>query len=157
MSEPGGESMRWSELVQRLRNSPEQLRMLLAGASYQDLHCSPGDGGWSVCEVVAHLCAVESPYRARLVRIVLEDQPCVAAIHVETGGYDTATPLGIMVDTFSALRAGTSAFLENLPPAARGRMAQHAELGCVTLREQVEALLAHDREHLARIAALLPK
>jgi len=155
MSQTVTESLRWSELLDRLRNVPQRIRDLVAGKAYEELHCGPGDGGWSACEIVAHLCAVESPYRARLVRIVLEDRPSVAAIHVETGGYDAATPLGIMSDTFAELRGGTTAFLEALPPAARGRMAQHAEKGTVTLREQVEALVVHDQEHLAQIAALL--
>jgi hypothetical protein len=155
MNTPVADSVRWSELLDRLRSVPEQIRAMIAGAAYEELHCAPGGGGWTVCEVVAHLCAVESPYRARLVRIVLEDQPKVAAIHVETGGYDVATPLGIMADTFAELRGGTVSFLESLPPSARGRLAYHAERGNVTLREQVASLSAHDQEHLIQIAALL--
>ena len=71
-----------------------------------------------VCEIMAHLCAIESPFRARLVRITLQENPSVAAIadHM-TGGYDLDTPAAILLDTFSELRAGTVAYLEKLPPA----------------------------------------
>ena len=55
----------------------------------------------------------------------------------------------------AALRDGTLALLESLPPDARARPAEHAAFGPTTLRGQVEALLAHDAEHLAEIAAML--
>ena len=111
---------------------------------------------WSLCEVVAHLCAVEPPYRARLVRMALEDNPHLAAIDdAITGGYDPQTPVAILVDTFTMLRAGTVAFLEHLPPESRARPALHAEVGPTTLRAQAETLLGHDEAHLAQIAARL--
>ena len=69
-------------------------------------------------EIMAHLCAIESPFRARLVRITLQENPSVAAIADNmTGGYDLDTPAAILLDTFSDLRAGTVAYLEKLPPA----------------------------------------
>ena len=69
---------------------------------------------------MAHLCAVESPFRARLVRITLQDNPSVATMADSmTGGFDLDTPAAILLDTFSELRAGTVVFLENLPAAAR--------------------------------------
>jgi len=40
---------------------------------------------------------------------------------------------------------------------ARARPAVHAELGPITLRSQVEALLANDEEQLARIRVILDR
>ncbi len=87
--------------------------------------------------------------------MTLEDNPRMAAIGCITGDYDPDTPVGILVETFAALRRDTLAFLENLPPIARARPGIHAELGPVTLRDQVESLSAHDEEHVAHIEALL--
>ena len=116
---------------------------------------APARDEWSVCEIIGHMCAIESPYRARLVRMTLEDNPRMTAIGCITGDYDPDTPVGILVETLGMLRRETVAFLENLPAIARGRPGIHAELGPVTLRNQVEALSAHDEEHVAHIAALL--
>ena len=85
----------------------------------------------------------------------LQDNPRMAAIGCITGDYDPETPISILVETFAMLRGETVAFLEELPPIARVRPGIHAELGAVTLRTQVEALSAHDEEHLAHIAALV--
>jgi hypothetical protein len=148
-------SMPWSALLGELRRTPERLRELFADVPVGQACDRPEGEMWSLCEVVSHLCAVESPYRARLVRMALEDNPHVAAIDRITGGYDPATPVGILLDTFADLRAGTVAFLVNLPPAARARPALHAEVGATTLRGQAEMLLEHDQRHLAQIAARL--
>ena len=114
----------------------------------------PTGDQWSVSETISHLCAVESPYRARLVRITLQDNPYVTAIGRITGDYDPATPVSILIETFMSLRTSTLDFLESLTPVPRARgTAVHAELGPITLRSQVEALLANDEEQLNRIRA----
>jgi hypothetical protein len=150
-------SITWSALLSGLHGTPERLSELLAGMSSEETCPRPDVEAWSLCEIVSHMCAVEPPYRARLLRIALEDCPHVAAIDRITGGYDPQTPIGILLDTFAALRAGTLAFLESLPAEARARPALHAQLGPTTLRGQAEALLAHDEGHLAEIAIRLGK
>lgn len=153
MSEP--KTLTWTALLTELARTPAELRSLLAGVT-PDIVCGrPASDQWSVCEIVSHMCATESPYRARLARIVLEENPRVAIIDRSTGGYDPETPASILVDTFARLRADTLAFLRSLPPAARMRPAMHAEFGPITLRSQVASLLEHDRAHLAQIAASL--
>ena len=150
-------SMTWSELLDALRSVPERLDALTSETAHDRMAARPNGDDWSVCQIVGHMCAVESPYRARLVRISLEDHPHVAAINCITGDYDPETPIAILVETFAMLRRETVRFLESLAPLARGRTAVHAELGHITLRSQVEALSAHDEEHLAQIARRLEK
>jgi hypothetical protein len=87
-----------------------------------------------------------------LLRMVLEDNPRISALARTTGGFDPDTPIGILLDTFTALRADTMVFLENLPPAARARPALHATRGATTLREEVAALLANDLECLEALS-----
>jgi hypothetical protein len=148
-------SLAWPALLAALRRTPRRLAELTAGAPAEVLAARPGAGEWSVSEIMGHLCAVESPYRARLVRITLQDKPYVTAIGRITGDYDPATPLEILLETFGVLRASTVAFLDALAPVARARPAIHEELGSITLRSQVQALLDHDEEYLAQIAAIL--
>jgi len=148
-------SLNWTALLDGLRATPGRLRTLMAEAPPGEVRCYESDAR-AVCEVMAHLCAVESPFRARLVHMTLQENPSVAAIADSlTGGYDLDCPAAILLDTFSELRAGTVAFLENLPPAARARPALHAETGPTTLRDQVAALLGHDEVELKRLTELL--
>lgn len=144
----------WTELLNQMRSVPDRLAALVADAG--PAACvRPAPDEWSVCEIIGHLCAIESPYRARLARMTLEDNPRMAAIGCITGDYDPATPVRILIETLAMLRGGTVAFLESLTPLDRGRPGVHAELGPVTLRSQVEALSAHDEEHVARIEKLI--
>lgn len=153
MSEP--KTLTWTALLAELARTPAELRSLLAAVP-PDVACGrPAPDHWSVCDIISHMCALEPPFRARLARIMLEENPRVAVIHRSTGGYDPKTPVSILLDTFARLRGDTLALLRTLPPAARVRPAVHAELGPITLRSQVESLLAHDREHLAQIASLV--
>jgi hypothetical protein len=146
----------WTDLLNQMRSVPERLAGL-TGDLGQSACVRPAPDEWSVCEIIGHLCAVESPYRARLVRMTLEDNPRMAAIGCITGDYDPETPVRILLETLASLRRETLAFLESLAPLDRGRPGVHAELGGVTLRSQVEALSAHDEEHVAHIAHLLKK
>lgn len=150
MSEP--RTLTWTALLTELSRTPAELRALLSEVPSALVYGRPAPDRWSVGEIVAHLCAVEPPYRARLARIALEENPRVAVIESTTGSYDPETPVSILLDTFARLRADTLALLRPLPPAARIRPAVHLALGPITLRSQVESLLAHDREHLAQIA-----
>ena len=111
-------SLNWATLLDGLRATPARLRDLLNAAAAQGVRLHESDAR-AVGEIMAHLCAIESPFRARLVRITLQENPSVAAIADNmTGGYDLDTPAAILLDTFSDLRAGTVAYLEKLPPAA---------------------------------------
>jgi len=144
----------WTELLNQMRSVPDRLAALVADAG--PAACvRPAPGEWSVCEIIGHLCAIESPYRARLARMALEDNPRMAAIGCITGDYDPATPVRILLETLAMLRRETVAFLESLSPLERSRPGIHAELGPVTLRSQVEALSAHDEEHVAHIEKLI--
>ena len=110
-------SLNWTTLLDGLRATPARLRDLLNEAAAQGVRLHESDAR-AVGEIMAHLCAIESPFRARLVRITLQENPSVAAIADNmTGGYDLDTPAAILLDTFSELRAGTVAYLEKLPPA----------------------------------------
>ena len=144
----------WNDLLNQMRSVPDRLAALVADIG-PDACVRSAPDEWSVCEIIGHMCAVESPYRARLVRMTFEDNPRMAAIGCITGDYDPATPVRILIETLAMLRRETLAFLESLSPLDRGRPGVHAELGPVTLRSQVESRSAHDEEHVAHIEKLI--
>jgi hypothetical protein len=119
----------WAELLAELGRTPDRLRALAPDPAAAPL--------------IESLCAFELPYRAGLVRIILEDNPELPPEPGPENGRST-WPWPAIIEHFAALRRDTLAFLEHLPPEARARVASHPSLGRVTLRQQVEALLAHD-------------
>jgi hypothetical protein len=145
----------WSALLAALGETPARLRSLISGFDPALTSMPAADGGWSIAQQIAHLCAVEPPYHARLVRMVLENEPRLAAIGSTTGEYDPGTPASILVDAFAELRGSTIAFLQTLSPVTYSRPGIHVDLGPVTLRSQVEALARHDEHHLAYLARVL--
>ena len=152
MGAPMPESLPWAELLGQLRETPDRLRELTTGVD-RDVLCTRSEPAtWSPCETIGHMCAAELPFRACLLRIVLEDNPSISDVEETTEGFEPDTPVDVLLDTLGALRADTIAFLESLPPSARGRPAQHATGGPTTLRGQVEALLLHDIECLEALA-----
>ena len=108
----------WPDVLALLRQTPRTLRDLTADVSPHILRTRPAPDQWSVSEIISHLCAVEPPYRARLVRITLQENPYVTAIGRITGDYDPDTPVPILIETFTSLRTSTLDFLESLAPVA---------------------------------------
>ena len=119
----------WAELIAELGRTPDRLRALASDPSAASL--------------LESLCAFELPHRAGLVRTVLEDNPELLPEPEPESGQSTR-PWPAIIEHFAVLRRDTLAFLEHLPPEARARVANHPSFGRVTLRQQVEALLAHD-------------
>ena len=148
-------SLNWATLLDGLRATPARLRDLLNEAAAEGVRLHESDAR-AVCEIMAHLCAIESPFRARLVRITLQENPSVAAIADNmTGGYDLDTPAAILLDTFSESARRD----RRLPGEAAAGWARtsavHADTGPTTLRDQVEALLGHDEVEVKRLTELL--
>ncbi len=154
MSRSQTSPLTWDRLLAALQETPARLREGIADLPEERLDEPIEPGGWTVRRLLGHLCATELPYRARLARIVLEDNPHLAAIERLDGGFDPRTPVGFLLETFASLRAETVAFLAGLPPSARARPARLAGLGPITLRQQARALLAHDQEHLEALRSL---
>jgi len=109
---------------------------------------------WSIKDVIAHLAAVEGLWRERWQRIVAEDTPLVQAFYPGTGEYDEARPLTEILGDFAAQRRETIALLQGLSQRDWGRPFVHAESGPSRLRDQVQAMVTHDNEHLNQIVAI---
>lgn len=140
-------------LLQALAATPADLQRLMGSFSPAGArHASPGS--WSPVEVVSHLLDVEERYRARLQRIVTEEQPSVPEIVPPEGGYPVTEELPELLEAFAGARAETLAFLKGLSAGEWQRRATHATWGELTLRFFVQNLVEHDTEHLNQLALL---
>lgn len=140
-------------LIQSLGATPRDLQRMLRRVTPEQALLRVAPDAWCIADVVAHLGYAEGLYLARLRRIVAEDNPAEPPLPHDPG-HDLSAPLGELTEAFVSLRAETLAFLSGLAQRDWARTFAHPTMGARRLREQVQAIVAHDNEHLAQIAEL---
>ena len=145
---------RRSVLMEALAATPRDLARMLRPVTAEAALLRPDPSEWCIADVVAHLGGTELPYQARLRQIVEQDNPLVPYIHPDESAHDLTRTPAELLEIFSARRAETLAFLENLSQRDWGRPLVHATMGPSRLRDQVQMLVDHDSNHLNQIVAL---
>lgn len=144
---------RRSVLIESLQATPRDLARMLRPVSGADALWRPAPGDWCIADVVAHLGAIELRYLARLRRVVEQDNPHEPYLHPDAA-HDLSRPLAELLAAFTQARAETVAFLQGLEQRDWGRPLVHETAGPTRLRDQVQALVAHDNDHLEQIVTL---
>ena len=144
---------RRSVLMEALAATPRDLERMLRRVDDATARLRP-DGEWCMADVVAHLGYMEERYLARLRRIVEQDNPYEAYLHPDASAHDLARPLAELLADFALHRSETIAFLASLGQRDWGRPLVHQTIGPTRLRDQVQALVTHDNEHLEQVVAL---
>ena len=145
-----------------LKETPPRLTELTAGLAPAQLYTAPGDGEWSVNEILAHLRACSDMWGDRYIAtIIAEDQPTVKAMNPLTWIKKTdylAQEFQPALRAFTEQRRNLLTKLEPLPPAAW--MRTNTLLGAgrplqQTLMSHADGLARHERTHLKQIARIL--
>ncbi len=145
---------RRSVLMEALAATPRDLARLLRPVDAASALARPAPDAWCIADVVAHLGYIEPLYLARLRRIAEQDNPYEPTLHPNTSAHDLTRPLSELFDEFAAQREATLAFLAALNQRDWGRPLVHETLGPSRLRDQVQALVTHDNNHLEQIIML---
>lgn len=141
-------------LIEALGATPRDLARMLRRVTPHAALRRPDPAGWCVADLLAHLSFCEEHYLARLRRIVEQDQPHEPAFPNDPGGHPVDQPLAELAASFAERRATTIAFLSGLAQEEWGRSFVHPTLGPSRLRDQVQAIVAHDNEHLEQLTIL---
>ena len=141
-----------------LASTPARIGHLIAGRSADDLLRSPGDGRWSIAQILSHLADSELVFGYR-VRMVLSEpgrtieaydqEKWVATQHAERS--DPFESLAL----FTAERTANVRLLRGLTAEERERYGTHAERGRESIWHMTTLDAGHDRNHLAQIAQLV--
>ncbi len=146
---------RRSVLMEALEATPRDLSRSLRRVNPAAALARPDPAGWCIADVVAHLADMELRYLERLRRVLAEENPTVPALDPRPELHEVATrPLDELLGQFLEGRAATLAFLAGLAQRDWGRPLVHEVQGPTRLRDQVQALVGHDNEHLVQIADL---
>ena len=136
----------------------KRLRHLIDGLSTKELEWCPGEGKWSIKQVLAHLADGEVINGSRLRFVAAMDRPTIV-------GYDQDAFIANLcvdklsaeewLDAFRSMRALNLSLLSRLPKESFSRIGMHTERGEESLGHMVFLYAGHDLVHERQIAAIL--
>ena len=143
-----------------LTRLPAVLESLLAGLDAAGWHARPAPQEWAPVEIVCHLCDEETEDFGARLRVVVEGGNAFAPIDperwaVERRYLDADGPATLV--ELGRRRAGSLAWLAGVAPRALSRVVEHPRAGHLSGLDLVAAWVAHDRLHLAQLAATLAR
>lgn len=157
MSVSGSTHENLENLVAQLASAPDLLDAALAamGAMPEPAASSTsgeasGEAGWTVSEIVGHLCDAARYWGARMRLAAHEDRPALQPFDqdglVRLAAY-RYVPSDTLAREFRLVNASNVALLRGLRPEDWERTGIHTERGPLTIRQMVEIEAAHELEH----------
>ncbi len=122
----------------------------------------PSPAEWCFTEIICHLRDSDREVNLpRFWKILKEENPFLPAVNADEWSSarqycDQEEPLEAL-DGFIQTRMEVLSLLETLPPESWERPARHAVFGPTTLRELVNFMVAHDRDHIHQALRTLKK
>ena len=145
------------EIIEALRLLPERVSEEVKGLSEEELRFCPGEGQWSLKEVIGHLRDFAEIDHDRLCRMIKLERPILPGFDQEVlireRNYQEAD-LQAVLDELASFRHETVQVLTELVDANWARTGQHLERGTFSIRQHVEHLVDHEVVHLEQIRAL---
>jgi hypothetical protein len=145
---------------EELARAPAMLGGLLAGLDAAGWRARPASTEWAPVEIVCHLRDEEVEDFGARVRVVAEGGSQFAPIDperwaVERRYLDAEGPAALA--TFRERRVASLAFLAEVAPARLTATVTHPRAGALSGLDLLAAWVAHDRLHLAQLAATLAR
>ncbi len=150
--------MLFNDCRTRLARSADAIRSLTEGLTPQEARWRPGEGKWSVLEVVSHLADEEvEDFRTRLEYTLTRPGEAWPAIDPEGWASDRAYNEGDLAETlgrFLRERAASLRWLEGLADPDWDCSFEHPQAGRLTAGDLLVSWTAHDLLHLRQISGV---
>ncbi len=140
-----------------IEDAPRLLREAVEGLSEERLGTPYRDGGWTVRQIVHHLCDSNVNSYVRFKLAVTEEEPTVKVWDQTSWAelLDARTaPVEASLRLLESLHLRWVMFLRSLGEAELRRRFHHPESGVVTVEENLWGYSWHCRHHTAQITAL---
>ena len=147
-------SVEREELIRRYERGPALLKAALAKVPAEARKWRPGEGKWSVHEVVCHCGDSEANGALRIRYLAAEKDPLIV-------GYDQAqwarvfdyhsAPLEPALAVVEAVRVSTALLLRRLPEKTWSAVARHTESGRYTAEDWLNSYAEHLEKHSGQI------
>jgi uncharacterized damage-inducible protein DinB len=146
------------QMLDRLDESARQIVYLVMDCDPEDLTAPPGEGEWSIAEILAHIKASDDILPGRVAMLLTHPRPefqrfderAWAAI----AGYAEA-PADQTLMAYQRRRGELIGQLRRLPDDAWDRTAHHEERGTISLLDLLRSAAEHEEEHVAQLEELL--
>lgn len=149
------------ELVEKMTAERARLLAALESLSEEEAATPPKPGEWNAKQQMAHLCEMETAYRAWVRRALEEDGAVVDGVRPDP----PAIPLeqandhsvGELLAEMRRQREETMALIRSMQPADFDRKATNAIFGTLTVMQWLRSYYRHDRMHLDQISGREPQ
>jgi hypothetical protein len=148
------------ESCTELGRLPIVLEALLAGLDGAWARTRPAPGEWSPVEILCHLRDEETEDFGARLRVIVDGASEFVPIDPERWAEERRYREATLPDVLEALRARRRASLEllaSISPKALEGSRPHKRLGRLSGQDILAAWVAHDRIHLAQLAATLAR
>jgi hypothetical protein len=150
------------DLKAKMRDERDRLLALLSGLSDEEAQQpTSGEGEWNAKQQMAHLCEMETAYRAWVGKALHEDGANVdgvfgerPAITLEKANEHT---LGEHLEEMRRQREQTLALIESMRPEDFDRTATQRMFGTLTLLQWLRSYYRHDRMHYDQVRGVEPE
>jgi len=146
-----------SGMLERLRTTPQQLRVAVSGLSDAQLDTPYGPGKWTIRQVVHHLADSHMNAFVRMKLVLTEDKPTLKTYDQDDWA-DTvdgkSLPIASSLSIIDGLHERMCRMLESVPDSAWSRSAVHPERGDITLDDLLAIYARHGEKHIATITGL---
>ena len=143
-------------LVETYKDGYRVVSEALAGATGEELDRSPGDGKWTIRQIVHHLADSEMTSAIRLRMLIASDHAAIRGYDQDEYAkrlYYADRPIEASLDAFNAARRSTAEILDRLSEAEWLREGTHSESGRYTVHTWLEIYAAHAHGHADQIRA----
>jgi hypothetical protein len=142
------------ELLERFRRGAELIASMTTGAAGPELDFSPGEGKWSVRQIVCHLADSECVASMRFRQLIAEENPAIQAYDQDAWASKldySRRKISLGLETFRRIRSDNYDLLKELPAETFSRRGTHSERGSVSLLDMLEIYAAHAEGHARQI------
>ena len=143
------------EIIEALKHLPNLVEAEVDGVGEAVLRYRPGEGEWSIKEIVGHLRDAAEVWHKRIYTTASLTDPRFPGWDGEASVRDNfywEADLGHMIDEMREWRLKTVDVLVHTVDWTR--LGQHGEIGRRTLRQWAEYMVAHEAAHIESIRAL---
>jgi uncharacterized damage-inducible protein DinB len=112
-------------------------------------------GKWTAAQILCHLADVEVAWGFRLRQAITQPHHTIQPFEQDDWArvYPRMDP-ELALAAFLALRQWNLAFLDTVPKSEYSRPVTHPERGTMTVKELLETLAGHDKNHLAQLETI---
>jgi hypothetical protein len=146
--------------IERIEKFPSVITNATHGLSDQQLDISPGEGKWTIRQIIHHIADANLNAYMRMKLIATEEKPILKPFNQDQWAVLADGKNGSITSSLQliqALHERWVQFMQALPKTAWNREGVHLERGIETLEENLIKYSEHGEKHIQQITSIREK